>query len=125
MQAWPTLVIIGPDGNVLGQLAGEPDPVKFPQVIGILVDAAGKNGDLKPAKLALKLEEEPKGRFLFPGNLKSVPGATPQWALADAGHNQIVAARRRRRGRETFRQRIAAVSRTATRRTRHSIIRKD
>jgi DNA-binding beta-propeller fold protein YncE len=90
VQAWPTLVIIGPDGNVLGQLPGEPDPVKFSQVIGNLVDAAGKNGDLKPAKLALKLEEEPKGRFLFPGKLKSVPGATPQWALADAGHNQIV-----------------------------------
>ena len=90
VQAWPTLVIIGPDGAVLGQLAGEPDPVKFPQVIASLVEAAGKNGDLKPAKLALKIEEEPKGRFLFPGKLKAVPGAKPQWALADSGHNQIV-----------------------------------
>ncbi|HEX4479659.1 MAG TPA: thioredoxin-like domain-containing protein [Rudaea sp.] len=90
VQAWPTLVIIGPDGAILGQLAGEPDPVKFPQVIASLVAAAGKNGDLKPAKLALKLEEEPKGRFLFPGKLKAVPGSTPQWALADSGHNQIV-----------------------------------
>lgn len=90
VQAWPTLVIVGPDGNILGKLAGEPDPVKFPQVIGNLVEAAGKNGDLKPAKLDLKLEEEPKGRFLFPGKLKPVPGAAPQWALADAGHNQIV-----------------------------------
>jgi thiol-disulfide isomerase/thioredoxin/sugar lactone lactonase YvrE len=90
VQAWPTLVIVGPDGNVLGQLAGEPDPVKFPQVIASLVDAAGKNGDLKPAKLALKLEEEPKGRFLFPGKLKALHGAKPQWVLADSGHNQIV-----------------------------------
>ena len=90
VQAWPTLVIVGPDGNILGQLAGEPDPVKFPQVIASLVDAAGKNGDLKPAKLALKLEEEPKGRFLFPGKLKALPGAKPQWVLADSGHNQIV-----------------------------------
>ena len=90
VQAWPTLVIIGPDGAVLGQLAGEPDPVKFPQVITSLVDAAGKNGDLKPARLALKIEEEPKGRFLFPGKLKAVPGAKPQWVLADSGHNQIV-----------------------------------
>ncbi|MEP6484115.1 MAG: thioredoxin-like domain-containing protein [Rudaea sp.] len=90
VQAWPTLVIIGPDGAVLGQIAGEPDPVKFPNVIGSLVEAAGKNGDLKPAKLALKLEEEPKGRFLYPGKLKAVPGTTHQWALADSGHNQIV-----------------------------------
>ncbi len=90
VQAWPTLVIVGPDGSVLGQLAGEPDPVKFPQVIASLVDAASKNGDLKPAKLALKIEEEPKGRFLFPGKLKAVPGPKPQWVLADSGHNQIV-----------------------------------
>jgi sugar lactone lactonase YvrE len=90
VQAWPTLVIIGPDGVVLGQIAGEPDPVKFPEVIAKLVDGAGKNGELKPATLALKLEEEPKGRFLYPGKLKAVPGATPQWVLADSGHNQIV-----------------------------------
>ena len=90
VQAWPTLVIIGPDGNILGQLAGEPDPVKFPDAIGKLVASASQSGSLKPAKLDLKLEEEPKGRFLFPGKLKPVPGAKPQWALADAGHNQIV-----------------------------------
>src|ERR1700743_3326295 len=90
VQAWPTLVIVGADVSLLGKLAGEPDPVKFPQVIASLVDAAGKNGDLKPAKLALKLEEEPKGRFLFPGKLKALPGAKPQWVLADSGHNQIV-----------------------------------
>ena len=59
-------------------------------MIAKLVDGAGKNGELKPATLALKLEEEPKGRFLYPGKLKAVPGATPQWVLADSGHNQIV-----------------------------------
>jgi DNA-binding beta-propeller fold protein YncE/thiol-disulfide isomerase/thioredoxin len=90
VQAWPTLVIVGPDGNVLGKLAGEPNPATFNKAIGDLVASAGKSGDLKPARLALKLQEEPKGRFLFPGKLKAVPGATPRWALADAGHNQIV-----------------------------------
>jgi sugar lactone lactonase YvrE/thiol-disulfide isomerase/thioredoxin len=90
VEAWPTLVIIRPDGMVLGKLAGEPDPVAFPKAVADLVAGAGKSGDLKPARLALKLEDEPKGRFLFPGKLKRIPGATPQWALADAGHNQIV-----------------------------------
>ncbi len=90
VQAWPTLVVIGPDGNVLGKLAGEPDATKFPAAIATLVDAAGKSGELKPAKLDLALEEEPKGRFLFPGKLKRVPGSLVRWALADAGHNQIV-----------------------------------
>src|SRR5262249_9177129 len=47
-------------------------------------------GALKPAKLALRLEKEPQGRFLFPGKIKRAPGESVQWALADAGHNQIV-----------------------------------
>jgi thiol-disulfide isomerase/thioredoxin/sugar lactone lactonase YvrE len=90
VEAWPTLVIIDADGTVLGRLAGEPDPTAFAKSIDDLVAAAGKSGDLKPAQLALKLEEMPQGRFLFPGKLKAVPGATQRWVLADAGHNQIV-----------------------------------
>ena len=90
VQAWPTLFVIGPDGKVIAQLAGEPDPKKFPKGIASLVANADKAGSLKPAELALKPEEVPQGRFLFPGKLKAAPGATAQWALADAGHHQIV-----------------------------------
>jgi len=90
VRAWPTLVVVGPDGNVLGQLAGEPDPARFQKTIGDLVEAASASGKLEPARLELTTVEEPKGRFLFPGKLKPIPGATPRWALADAGHNQIV-----------------------------------
>jgi thiol-disulfide isomerase/thioredoxin/sugar lactone lactonase YvrE len=90
VRAWPTLVIIGPDGSVLGQLAGEPDPERLQKAIGDLVEASTASGALKPQHLELKTADEPKGRFLFPGKLKPVPGATPRWALADAGHNQIV-----------------------------------
>ncbi|MEP6939959.1 MAG: hypothetical protein ABI846_09355, partial [Rudaea sp.] len=90
VQAWPTLVIVGADGNIIGQIAGEPDPARFAKTIGDLVSRAGQSGDLKPAKLALQPEEAPQGRFLFPGKLKRVAGAPVRWALADAGHNQIV-----------------------------------
>lgn len=90
VQAWPTLVLVGPDGNILARVAGEPDPERFDKAIGELVARAGQAGALKPAKLALQLEEQPKGRFLFPGKIKAVPGPTPQWVLADAGHNQVV-----------------------------------
>jgi len=90
VQAWPTLVIVGPDGNILARAAGEPDPDRFAKVMANLVAGAGQNGQLKPAKLTLQFDEQPQGRFLFPGKLKVVPGKAPQWALADAGHNQIV-----------------------------------
>lgn len=90
IQAWPTLVVIGTDGSIIGQIPGEPDPDRFGKAIADLVAQAGQTGDLKPARLALQAEAAPQGRFLFPGKLKNVPGATPRWALADAGHNQIV-----------------------------------
>ncbi len=90
VEAWPTLVIIGADGNVLGQLPGEPNPIAFEKSIDDLVANAASSGDLKPAHLQLQAAETPKGRFLFPGKIKAVSGAAPRWALADAGHNQIV-----------------------------------
>jgi len=90
VEAWPTLVIVGPDGNVLIRLPGEPNPGAFGKAIDELVAAAGSSGALKPVQLELALTPEPKGRFLFPGKLKRAPAAKPQWVLADAGHNQIV-----------------------------------
>ena len=72
--AWPTLVVIGSDGNVLGAIPGEPDPDRLLGAIDNLVAASAKAGTLKPAALDLTPLPEPKGRFLFPGKLKPVPG---------------------------------------------------
>lgn len=88
VEAWPTLVLIGADGKVLGQLQGEPEPEKFNQLIADLVNKS--SAILKPERLALKPLEAPQGRFSYPGKLKPVPGAVKRWSLADAGHNQIV-----------------------------------
>src|ERR1039457_4526246 len=90
IQAWPTLVVIGADGNILEQIPGEPDRDRLIAAIGDLVDKSASAGTLKPARLDLEPLAEPKGRFLFPGKLKAVPGAAKRWALADGGHNQIV-----------------------------------
>ncbi|TXH05205.1 MAG: redoxin domain-containing protein [Nevskiaceae bacterium] len=88
VEAWPTLVIIGADGKVLGQVQGEPDPERFRQSIADLVERSA--AQLKPARLALQPLPAPSGRFSFPAKLKPVPGAVRRWVLADAGHNQIV-----------------------------------
>jgi thiol-disulfide isomerase/thioredoxin len=90
VQAWPTLVVVGADGNVAGTVAGEPDPDRFVDAIDNLVANSAKAGTLKPAALDLKPLTEPKGNFLFPGKLKPVPGKEKRWVLADGGHNQIV-----------------------------------
>lgn len=88
VEAWPTLVLIGADGKILGQVQGEPEPERFNQLIADLVNKS--SSILKPERLALKPLEAPQGRFSFPGKLKPVPGTAKRWALADAGHNQIV-----------------------------------
>jgi thiol-disulfide isomerase/thioredoxin len=90
VQAWPTLVVIDADGTIAGSIPGEPDPDRLLAAIDNLVGASAKAGTLKPAALDLTPLPEPKGRFLFPGKLKPVPGSVKRWALADGGHNQIV-----------------------------------
>src|SRR5208283_4989797 len=90
VQAWPTLVVVGADGNVAGSVSGEPDPDRFVAAIENLVETSSMARTLKPAALDLALLPEPKGRFLFPGKLKSVPGHDKRWVLADGGHNQMV-----------------------------------
>jgi thiol-disulfide isomerase/thioredoxin len=90
VQAWPTLVVVGSDGDVAGTIPGEPDPDRFVAAIDNLVNASAKAGTLKPAALDLTPLPEPKGNFLYPGKLKPVPGPDKRWVLADGGHNQIV-----------------------------------
>src|SRR5215469_8872784 len=90
VRAWPTMVVIGSDGDVVGAIPGEPDPDRLAAAIDKLVAAAANAGTLKPALLALTPAPEVKGRFLFPGKLKPVPGGSKRWVLADGGHNQIV-----------------------------------
>ncbi len=90
IQAWPTLVVIGSDGEPVGAIPGEPDPEKLISAIANLVGKYKVAGALNPAPLDLEVPPEPVGRFLFPGKLKPVPGAPKRWALADGGHNQVV-----------------------------------
>jgi thiol-disulfide isomerase/thioredoxin/sugar lactone lactonase YvrE len=90
VRAWPTLVVIGSDGYVLGAIPGEPDPDRLIEAIANLVGDLERAGTLRPARLDLHPLEEPAGRFLYPGKLKRVPGRDKRWALADGGHHQIV-----------------------------------
>src|SRR5579862_3955939 len=69
VQAWPTLVVIGPDGKVIGMIPGEPDPERMIAALDKAVADSEKSGVLKPAALDLAIKPEPKGRFLFPGKL--------------------------------------------------------
>ncbi len=93
VHAWPTLVLIGPDGRIVGQLRGEPDPERLAEGLKCMVHHALLAGDLHPAELPPCPDAcGPKagtGPLRYPAALK--PGPTPDTiALADTGHHQVV-----------------------------------
>ncbi|MCI0400972.1 MAG: redoxin domain-containing protein [Gammaproteobacteria bacterium] len=90
VRAWPTLVLISPDGKVIGQQSGEPQPEQLLYLVGELIQTWKREGALAPRPLHLIPEPVPTSRFRFPAKLKPVPGMTPRWALADPGHHQMV-----------------------------------
>ncbi len=91
VRAWPTLVFVGPDGYVLGQLPGEPNAEMLEQTLDSLIDELrdrkmleGNAADLiQPAPL------EHEGRLSFPGKI-AYSEKDDQFAIADSNHNQIV-----------------------------------
>ncbi|KZC97414.1 thioredoxin-like domain-containing protein [Oceanibaculum pacificum] len=92
VRAWPTLVFVSPDGYVIGQHSGEPDPERLMEVVGQAVKDYRRNGAMQPRPLALTPEPAAHSRFSFPGKIKPLPteSGDPIWMLADAGHHQIV-----------------------------------
>lgn len=88
--AWPSLVFIGPEGHVMGQMAGEPDPERLLTAVCELVERWDTQEILSPRPLRVTPVRDPGGRFAFPGKIKPVPGWPRRWALADTGHHQVV-----------------------------------
>jgi thiol-disulfide isomerase/thioredoxin len=88
--AWPTLVVLSPDGYVVTDLRGEPDAQKLRDLVTTLLDEQRRQGRVRAATLEPSPEPRlPAGRFRFPSKIKPMPGLRQRWALADAGHNQI------------------------------------
>jgi DNA-binding beta-propeller fold protein YncE len=94
VRAWPTLTFVSPDGYVIGQVSGEPDPQKLLDAVATAIAESKTEGVLRPSPLVLSspVTDTASGRLRFPGKIKPVPenGAGIRWALADSGHHQIV-----------------------------------
>ncbi|MBK1668370.1 hypothetical protein CKO28_10020 [Rhodovibrio sodomensis] len=90
VRAWPTLVFIGPEGHVMGQMSGEPDAERLLTAVSELVEQWDTQELLHPSPAPGAEQARPAGAFAFPGKLKPIPDGDQTWALADAGHHQIV-----------------------------------
>lgn len=92
-QAWPTVVLIDPAGNVVGGHSGEGIYPLFKPVIESLVQEFDAKGilDRTPLKLALEKEGLPETVLSFPGKILA-DEAGGRLFIADTNHNRIVVA---------------------------------
>jgi thiol-disulfide isomerase/thioredoxin len=92
-RSWPTLVLIDPQGYVLGGVSGEGHYDKLDHIISQLIIDHRARGTLNEEPLRLALE---KSRFaapvlLFPGKVLADP-RRDRLFIADSNHNRIVIA---------------------------------
>ena len=90
-QAWPTLILIDPAGNVVGGRSGEGFYDTFREIIGSLVAEFDGKGMIDRTPLALKLERDgrPSTLLSFPGKVRVDPEGKTLF-IADTGHNRIL-----------------------------------
>ncbi len=93
VNAWPTLVLIDPEGKVIGAASGEPDYALFDKIIGERAEACKKKNalNLTPIKWALERDKKPKTLLNFPGKIVSDP-AGKRIFFSDSNNNRIVIA---------------------------------
>lgn len=95
VSAWPSLVFISPDGMVIGQMSGEPDPDMIMHGIGSMLEHFRSEGNLCPTP-SPPAPSVPagSGALRFPGKIKPCPSPDGRrlWAIADSGHHQVVLA---------------------------------
>lgn len=91
VNAWPTLVLIDPEGYIVGRLTGEGHRQELESAIRRLLSEYRKKGKLDGRPLSLTLEQPTETTALrFPG--KVAVSATGRIAIADSGHHRIVVA---------------------------------
>ncbi|MBZ5536152.1 MAG: redoxin domain-containing protein [Acidobacteriia bacterium] len=91
VRAWPTLVLIDPDGYVVGEVSGEGNYPALDRTIGQLVDqfkAAGKL-NTKPLPLALEKYKQPPSVLSFPGKILASERLSRLF-ISDSNHNRIL-----------------------------------
>jgi DNA-binding beta-propeller fold protein YncE len=88
---WPTLVLIDPQGKIVGQVAGDTKCSAVEKAIDLLVSETQKDGSIQtPAK---KLEtvcgNQSSEMLLFPGKVQ-IDATQKRMIISDSGHNRII-----------------------------------
>lgn len=93
VRAWPTLVLINPDGYIAGVVSGEGNYEILDKAIGTLIQEFSKKGSIDRTPLALALEKfkEPESVLSFPGKvIIGKIGALPRLFISDSNNHRII-----------------------------------
>lgn len=97
VRSWPTFVLIGPDGRLLGFTSGEGKRDILDQVIQQSLDIARENGTLAPRRVQITPDAAPRpaSGLSYPGKVLAIP--PHPWrdmrgylAIADSAHNRVI-----------------------------------
>lgn len=91
VSCWPTLVLLGPRGNLLFSLVGEGHCDKLALFTDVTLRYYGELGLLKEHSVKIKLLRDslPPSVLSFPGKV-AVDDSSKRLAIADTGHHRIL-----------------------------------
>ncbi|WP_414549177.1 thioredoxin-like domain-containing protein [Anabaena sp. CCY 0017] len=90
VRAWPTLMIIDPEGYVVGYLSGEGKRDTLDELIQQLISQHQEKGTINLQELSLSLEKQRQPLITplaFPGKVLATPSGL---FIADSGHHRVV-----------------------------------
>ncbi len=93
VQAWPTVVLVSPDGQYIGQHAGEFTFESFDQIIGTAVQAYKSEGLMTAEPLTFPVDPAPTSDspLRFPGKVLA-DAAGNRLFIADTANNRVLVA---------------------------------
>lgn len=95
VSCWPTLVIVGPRGNMLFTLVGEGHKEKLFLFTSIALKYYREQGQIKANVIRTQLYRDslPPSPLLFPGKV-TVDTSGDRLVIADTGHHRILVVRK-------------------------------
>ncbi|NXD08429.1 NHLC2 protein, partial [Nothocercus nigrocapillus] len=95
VSCWPTLVILGPRGNILFSLVGEGHKEKLFLFISVTLKFYKERGQIKDNRIGIKLYRDslPPSPLQFPGKV-TVDNSGERLVIADTGHHRILVTRK-------------------------------
>jgi len=94
VRAWPTFVVINPDGYVAGAISGEGNYDVLDKVISMLIEEYDKKSkiDRTPLNLALEKNKAPESLLSFPGKIitNGLKGESGRLFISDSNNNRII-----------------------------------